>query len=608
MAQHRSIVVGEHEIDVVDATATGAELKQRAGLPRDRVLVRREGARNVIIPDSWRVRVADGDVFRHHAGHAKGDRRSARPDCRDPRASPAPARCRVLVPRALWTALLAHVGQAHVERLAYLLAGTSWWEDMRGRATVELLARRLLLPSDDAYVAQGPTRVWTDPAVSRQVLRACYEGGLSLVDVHAHPDALTSVAFSRQDLRDSLRAHAEFAAVMPKQPPAVAASLVLGGGCVAGVWRDPQGGTLDALDQLWVLDAQRERLRLSWPHSSIGDSRRCNTSPAGVPRAVHARGRPQRSTSDASPATDRRQREDRHDRQVRAFGHEAQERLGQLHVGVVGGGGVGSLLVEGLARLGVRRLTLVDPDQVSDSNLNRLVGATEQDARTSASKVSVLAREARRVDAGVDVRAVRGDVAHPGVWSQLRAADVLLGAVDSHAGRWAMNVLAVQYARHYIDVGVEVTASPQTGAAGHVAVVRPDGPCLRCLQGYDPRSAADELQPALRTAKAAAGYVADAPELPTPSVVFLNQVAAGHALAAVLDVVAAWRAPADYVLFDLALGESSPMDGIADPACPVCGDEGIRGAGDAAGVPLSAGTAPAGTPGATTRSTLGDRT
>lgn len=53
------------------------------------------------------------------------------------------------------------------------------------------------------------------------------------------------------------------------------------------------------------------------------------------------------------------------------LGEEAIRRLLQSHVAVFGVGGVGAACVEALARGGVGRLTLVDDDTVSPSNINR---------------------------------------------------------------------------------------------------------------------------------------------------------------------------------------------------------------------------------------------
>lgn len=58
------------------------------------------------------------------------------------------------------------------------------------------------------------------------------------------------------------------------------------------------------------------------------------------------------------------------------LGHAAMDKLKRSHVAVLGLGGVGSWCAEALARSGVGRLTLVDCDEVSPSNLNRQLEAT----------------------------------------------------------------------------------------------------------------------------------------------------------------------------------------------------------------------------------------
>ena len=61
----------------------------------------------------------------------------------------------------------------------------------------------------------------------------------------------------------------------------------------------------------------------------------------------------------------------------RLYGVQGAQRIFDAHVVVVGMGGVGSWSVEALARSGVRRLTLIDLDHVSESNINRQIHALE---------------------------------------------------------------------------------------------------------------------------------------------------------------------------------------------------------------------------------------
>ena len=63
--------------------------------------------------------------------------------------------------------------------------------------------------------------------------------------------------------------------------------------------------------------------------------------------------------------------EERFSRTALLIGENGVERLRKSRVAVFGVGGVGSFTVEALARLGVGHFTLVDPDTVAESNLNR---------------------------------------------------------------------------------------------------------------------------------------------------------------------------------------------------------------------------------------------
>ncbi|MCI8466279.1 MAG: tRNA threonylcarbamoyladenosine dehydratase [Lachnospiraceae bacterium] len=63
--------------------------------------------------------------------------------------------------------------------------------------------------------------------------------------------------------------------------------------------------------------------------------------------------------------------EDAHSRTERLLGKGAMDRLRKSHVMVFGIGGVGSHCIEALARSGIGRLTLIDKDVVSPSNINR---------------------------------------------------------------------------------------------------------------------------------------------------------------------------------------------------------------------------------------------
>ena len=130
----------------------------------------------------------------------------------------------------------------------------------------------------------------------------------------------------------------------------------------------------------------------------------------------------------------------------RLYGDAGYRRLRAARVAVVGLGGVGSWTVEALARCGVRRLVLVDLDQVSESNINRQVQALGSTAGLA--KAVALQRRIADIHPGCEVRVVE-EFASADNWPGLlgsgddAAVDAVVDACDqSHAklalARWAL--------------------------------------------------------------------------------------------------------------------------------------------------------------------------
>lgn len=171
-------------------------------------------------------------------------------------------RCTLRIPERLWVQMREHLLAVPQERLAYLLGRGSVWCDPWDERTADVIVRRMLPVPDEALRIQSEVRVEIDPSFSREVLRACYEGGLSLVDVHTHPFSGHRVAFSGHDEDNMLTTHAEFAQTIPQDPPAISASLVLGQQAVAAAWLDRDSGRLKPIHSLRLLGKHDEEVRL----------------------------------------------------------------------------------------------------------------------------------------------------------------------------------------------------------------------------------------------------------------------------------------------------------------------------------------------------------
>jgi molybdopterin/thiamine biosynthesis adenylyltransferase len=267
------------------------------------------------------------------------------------------------------------------------------------------------------------------------------------------------------------------------------------------------------------------------------------------------------------------------DRQVRAWGAHGQAAIAAARVVIVGAGGTGSHVLVQLAHLGVRDLLLIDPDRVEASNLPRLLGATAADVGRL--KAEVLAGAARAISPAAAVRAIGASVldVDPGL---LAEADVIFCCTDGHGSRALLTEIAQQFCVPVIDLGVEIVPSPGgTRAGGGVRILRPGEGCLHCAGTLDPGLVREEYLPdADREAERNRGYLRGAAE-PAPSVVALNGVAASLAVLEFCQMTAGMFADGRQRLLYRADQRRLTTASIErDPACHVCGDDGLLGAGD----------------------------
>lgn len=86
------------------------------------------------------------------------------------------------------------------------------------------------------------------------------------------------------------------------------------------------------------------------------------------------------------------------------LGEESIDQLKNLHVLVIGLGGVGSYAAEFLARAGVGRMTIVDGDTVDITNTNRQLPALH--STVGQAKADVMATRIRDINPDVDLRVI----------------------------------------------------------------------------------------------------------------------------------------------------------------------------------------------------------
>lgn len=166
---------------------------------------------------------------------------------------------------------------------------------------------------------------------------------------------------------------------------------------------------------------------------------------------------------------------------LQAFGQGTTSILRSLAVAIVGCSGTGSIVTEQLARLGVSKLVLVDPDIVEEKNLNRILNSGKEDAYLSRYKVHVLASAIARMGLGQEVVPLPLNLATRAAVLAVAGCDVVFGCMDGVEGRHLLNRLATFYCLPYFDVGVRLDADGLGGIASVAGAVHYLQPGLSSL-------------------------------------------------------------------------------------------------------------------------------
>lgn len=119
------------------------------------------------------------------------------------------------------------------------------------------------------------------------------------------------------------------------------------------------------------------------------------------------------------------------------IGDEGIARLQQAHVFLAGLGGVGSFTAEALARMGVGKMTLVDHDVVSGSNMNRQMVALQ--STVGVLKAEVMANRIKDINPDCQLTLIT-DFLTPDSIPQILAQDfdVVIDAIDSLSSKSAL--------------------------------------------------------------------------------------------------------------------------------------------------------------------------
>jgi len=431
----------------------------------------------------------------------------------------------VLLPDEIFRALRGHMlSNRHVESLALVLCGPNVSDD-----GVRLLGSKLIIPEGRHIKDQSLQSVSFGTDFGKWLLSLLRETGYSLLSCHSHPFSKNASFSPIDDQWDS-----ELGEYLRRRlPKSHYGSLLFGRDNLKGRIFGPDGLT-DAYIRI------------------IGNKI----------TEIHTL-RPENKTSDHHL--------EQASRQIEIFGKEGQKRLSRTKVAVVGLGGTGSHVWQQLAHLGVGKKVGVDFDFVESSNLNRLIGATQEDAKKKVPKTDVMYRVAEGLDSGSNTTMIRASAIH--AVDQLKTMDVIFSCVDSDFPRAFLNEVSQAYLIPLIDIGfvIEADTGKIKSAAGQVRITTPSGPCLYCL-GLDLSEIRSEFltEDELRSEREL-GYV-EGEAVSAPSVVSMNGTISSRAVTEFLNLLFGFRELSNYIFYDMLSQDSivRRIHATRDPNCVVC--------------------------------------
>ncbi len=150
-----------------------------------------------------------------------------------------------------------------------------------------------------------------------------------------------------------------------------------------------------------------------------------------------------------------------------------QQQLIRSAVAVCGCGGLGGMVIENLARIGVGRLRIVDPDSFTVSNLNRQLGATL--TTLGDNKAEVMARRIRSINESCRIEPVPHDFRKGAVLTEM---DVAVDCLDNSGAR-------LELADHCNEKQIPLVHGAVNGWYGQVGVQPVGGDLVHSLYGNE---------------------------------------------------------------------------------------------------------------------------
>jgi molybdopterin-synthase adenylyltransferase len=400
-----------------------------------------------------------------------------------------------------------------MERFAVIFLAPS-----RTPRTRTLISAELLIPEQDDYADQGATGLVMKDGFVNRYYQYCADNSYSLLTLHSHPfDKSHSNFFSGIDDRSD---HNQFSFFR---------LLVSDGFFVAGVMNSRKKLTVRVFDSRFPKSSGIEFDEILY---------------TGFPLKKEF---PSKALPGVSSSNERV-----YDRQIRVFGREGQRQMEMLRIGIVGVGGMGSVLIEILARMGVRYFSLIDHDIADWTNLNRFTGMYENDVQKKRPKVRIAKRLVKKINPLAKVSNIETEVYSNRAVSALKQTDIIFLCTDNATSRDFINKFCIQYITPCISLGSVITCSRDTkeiiSALGEVIVMVPgsnkDKFCLTCSGAINTDLLKLENAPG-NLSERLHGYIHGDQE-PAPAVRYLNGIVADLAAAEFHNLICNFKAPSLY--------------------------------------------------------------
>ena len=256
-----------------------------------------------------------------------------------------------------------------------------------------------------------------------------------------------------------------------------------------------------------------------------------------------------------------------YDRQIRAFGSDAQSKLVTTHVALIGCGGAAQLAYL-LAEEGIGTLTLIDPDSWDKTSLNRVWIPRSHVGKNKAESLMKLIRRWR----SIEVRAF------PCVVEDLpeetfEDVDILVAMTDTFRSRIDVNRLAIDLKKPAIFAAAETRAkeSKIENMVGECIVYVPSKtPCYECNLEVDPKQAMKESMDKKTWRRFARKYGLPPDSPPVPSLANLNNIIVSLISDEIMKIVTGYAKPIHYQYWDHLKRRLIIVKAEKDPDCPAC--------------------------------------